>query len=271
MALLLWVLARPVWAGLGQQSPTICLVERRPAQCMGRPRDTRGTPRRGLSQSCAVARTPSIQHVSAPTYLADSQIGTEQEMAVALLDTCHDFAAAERLRAALLGRSISPRLFIDLRERLSLSWRELDVYLAYYSSALPGPSQLLQDIEVLSRRNVARRLGIADSTLRFHITNVRRKLGMRDRRSWLRISLPTDCSKGDVDLVPQLRGAHLTAREIEIFTGYYLSMNSGRRDLAVKLRLSDATMRTHLTNLRRKLGMTSRKPAKLSQGVAVPA
>lgn len=72
---------------------------------------------------------------------------------------------------------LTPELLVQLRGPHELTWREVEVYCAYYLQ--PAQGQLPED---LGRRYYARQLCMSENTLKIHINSIRRKMGLVQRR-----------------------------------------------------------------------------------------
>ncbi|MCS7171881.1 MAG: hypothetical protein N0A24_00425 [Armatimonadetes bacterium] len=79
------------------------------------------------------------------------------------------------VRQALADGRLTPEGLRRLRTRYRLSWREVEVLVLYYLTA-HGPDQRV-------RTTVGRTLGLTEGSVREYVRRVRRKLGVRFRRS----------------------------------------------------------------------------------------
>jgi ATP/maltotriose-dependent transcriptional regulator MalT len=97
-----------------------------------------------------------------------------------VLNSCQDPAVRRRLLAAIGEQWISPTGLLTLRDGCGLSWRELDVFVRYY--LLPS-APVSAKVERSWRSDVAQQLSVSDSTVRAHVTQIRRKLGLSGRKT----------------------------------------------------------------------------------------
>ncbi|MDR5709284.1 MAG: hypothetical protein QN172_08825 [Armatimonadota bacterium] len=79
------------------------------------------------------------------------------------------------VRQALADGRLTPEGLRRLRTRYRLSWREVEVLVLYYLTA-HGPDQRV-------RTTVGQTLGLTEGSVREYVRRVRRKLGVRFRRS----------------------------------------------------------------------------------------
>ncbi|MDR7415469.1 MAG: hypothetical protein QN193_08040 [Armatimonadota bacterium] len=79
------------------------------------------------------------------------------------------------VRQALADGRLTPEGLRRLRTRYRLSWREVEVLVLYYLTA-HGPDQRV-------RTTVGQALGLTEGSVREYVRRVRRKLGVRFRRS----------------------------------------------------------------------------------------
>ncbi|MHB9092071.1 MAG: helix-turn-helix domain-containing protein [Chloroflexota bacterium] len=90
-----------------------------------------------------------------------------------LLWDCTDAEVGKRIRAFIYGGVLSVDSLARLRNRHGLTWREIEVFCAYYLRADQGQRQ-----EGFSRRHVADLLCMAENTLKVHVGSIRRKIGL---------------------------------------------------------------------------------------------
>ncbi len=97
-----------------------------------------------------------------------------------LLGACADALIRDDLAQALERGQVTAAGLAALRSEHQLTWRELQVFIHYY---LPGRDRS-GDPDATERRrlDVARDLGIAEHTIRHHITQIRTKLGLPNQR-----------------------------------------------------------------------------------------
>lgn len=90
-----------------------------------------------------------------------------------LLRGCADVKIRERIMTCVLGGILTFDDLVRLRNRHGLTWRELEVYCAYYLRNQRG-----RHPEGLGRRHYADSLCMSENTLKVHISSIRRKLGL---------------------------------------------------------------------------------------------
>lgn len=97
-----------------------------------------------------------------------------------LLGTCPDEQIRDDLARALERGPVTASGLATLRSEQRLTWRELQVFIHYY---LPGRDRS-DDPHATERRrlDIAGDLGIAEHTIRHHITQIRTKLGLPSQR-----------------------------------------------------------------------------------------
>jgi tetratricopeptide (TPR) repeat protein len=94
------------------------------------------------------------------------------------LGQCRDASVRARLTSALVDERLTSHGLLMLRHHHSLTWAELDVFVAYY---LTEPQTLVGGLEP-ERRLLAQRLHLSENTLMHHITSIRHKLQIGGRR-----------------------------------------------------------------------------------------
>ncbi len=111
----------------------------------------------------------------------------EQDQAVpvddpsALVRDCQDPLTREHLLSLVQGHIINERGLALLRQRFGLTWRESEIFATYYLVSC-GMGQ-----EDPIRAQLAEKLCVTENTLRFHITTIRRKLGLMQRKGSLSV------------------------------------------------------------------------------------
>ena len=102
--------------------------------------------------------------------------------------------------------------------------------------------------EGYSNRQIARRLSIAESTVKSHVSSILSKLSVRSRSQAVSVVLKGDLGGG--------RWAELTARQAEVIR----LVSDGYTDqrIADSLGISPRTVKTHLENAHQRLGVHSR-------------
>jgi DNA-binding NarL/FixJ family response regulator len=149
------------------------------------------------------------------------------------------------------------------------------------------PSLTKRQIQILRRlaeglnsQQIAGRIGVSESTVRSHISHILTKLGLEGRSALLRAlrqarsggacPLPQDVVDclGFKGQPPAQSATHepessatLTQREIEVTT--WLARGLSNQHIGNRLHISEATVRTHVSRLLKKLGLSNRVEAAL--------
>ncbi len=109
---------------------------------------------------------------------AEKEDETAQNAIDELLDGHMDEKLRERLSEYVSQSLLSIDRLARLRKRYALTWREIDVFCLYYLQTAVG-----QPYHDFGREYFARRLCMSENTLKVHVANIRRKLGLRERRN----------------------------------------------------------------------------------------
>lgn len=102
--------------------------------------------------------------------------------------------------------------------------------------------------EGYSNRQIARRLSIAESTVKSHVSNILGKLGVRSRSQAVSVVLRGDLGGG--------RWAELTARQTEVIR--LVADGYTNQRIAESLGISPKTVKAHLEKVHQRLGVHSR-------------
>ena len=107
----------------------------------------------------------------------------------------------------------------------------------------------------LPLREIAVELSLSRNTVKSHTRAIYRKLGVSTRHDAISRESPPQLRPGGTALIPE----PLTEREIEVLELLYGSLPL--REIAVKLRLSPNTVKSHTRAIYRKLGVSTRHEA----------
>ncbi|MBI3967885.1 MAG: hypothetical protein HY329_19785 [Chloroflexi bacterium] len=92
-----------------------------------------------------------------------------------------DAMTRQRIVQSLDRRQVGVDMLLALRQRYGLSWREIEVLLVYYLGLSRAGAVESQPMSPSVRFSCAEELCMSENTLKTHIKNLRRKLGLSDR------------------------------------------------------------------------------------------
>lgn len=109
----------------------------------------------------------------AATHLRDSDKGQIWRAAL-VLESCTDALTRASIERRLAAGQLTGGCVLRLRDKFGLTWREIEVFLAYYLDRRYSES----DDRYTLRKRLADELCMTENTLKSHVKSIRRKLGL---------------------------------------------------------------------------------------------
>ncbi|TAK33947.1 MAG: hypothetical protein EPO21_11205 [Chloroflexota bacterium] len=163
------------------------------------PHYVRALSQRRLGQDRHLTSQPISHEANAEHYAQTEQTMSERNgrvpnagmVSASVVLDCKDQDISSRILAALSHGWITSAGLARLRTRYCLTWREIDIFVQYYLQYYHLLGQRSGQEEAADssprREQLARSLNLTDNTLRLHISNIRRKIGVLGARDGLAI------------------------------------------------------------------------------------